>query len=98
VAVHGTVTVTCLLLGVGSWEFVWYVHPVGSPALGIPRSFWYGGVSVGLLLMAFHSLTNGCLVLFGQREIVREALPSEEALRLHWDAELPPPDAQGGRS
>ena len=58
-----TVMVTCLLLLVGGIRFVWFVHPVGSPSLGIPKSWWYGAVSVGLALMAFHSLMNIVLQL-----------------------------------
>lgn len=52
------VACTCLLLLVGGIRFVWYVHPVASPSLGIPKSFWYGAVSTGLALMAVHSLLN----------------------------------------
>lgn len=55
-AVSLIVFLTCLLLLLGGLRFVWHVHPVGSPALGIPKSLWYGAVSVGLGLMALHSL------------------------------------------
>ncbi|MFO0940438.1 MAG: TRAP transporter small permease [Pirellulales bacterium] len=45
----------CIVLLLGGLKFVYYVHPVGSPAMGIPKSFWYAAVSVSLLLMFFHS-------------------------------------------
>jgi len=57
------VSATCLVLLVGGMRFVWYVHPVGSPALGIPKSLWYAAVSVGLGLMAVHSLLHLILLL-----------------------------------
>jgi len=56
------VVATCLLLLFGGFRFVWYVHPVGSPALGIPKSAWYGAVSTGLALMAMHCLLHLALV------------------------------------
>ena len=52
------VTASCLLLLIGGLPFVWRVGPVSSPALGIPMSWWYGAASVGLTLVAFHSLMN----------------------------------------
>jgi TRAP-type transport system small permease protein len=52
------VMATCLLLLFGGLPFVWRVAPVGSPALGIPMSWWYGAASVGLSLMALHSGLN----------------------------------------
>ncbi len=59
--VQVVVVFTCLLLFVGSLRFVWHVHPVGSPSLGIPKSLWYGGASLGLLLMAVHAGIQACL-------------------------------------
>ncbi len=52
------VVLTCLMLLIGGLRFVWRVGLVGSPALGIPMSWWYGAASLGLLLMAVHSLLN----------------------------------------
>ncbi|MBX3419918.1 MAG: TRAP transporter small permease [Pirellulaceae bacterium] len=52
------VAATCGALCVGGLRFVWYVHPVASPALGIPKSIWYGALSVGLLLMTLHNILN----------------------------------------
>ena len=52
------VAVTCLLLLIGGASFVWYVGKVASPALGVPKSWWYGAGMMGLLLMAVHSLVN----------------------------------------
>jgi TRAP-type C4-dicarboxylate transport system permease small subunit len=49
---------TCSVLLYGGIPFVYYVHPVGSPALGIPKSIWYGAVSVGLAMMALHALCD----------------------------------------
>jgi TRAP-type transport system small permease protein len=96
-AVHGIVTTTCLLLFFGSWPFVWYVHPVSSPALGIPRSFWYGGVSVGLLLMAFHSLVNGGMALLGVEESTRARDGEDQGLQLRWDGESAAANESGGQ-
>lgn len=54
--VHLLIAASCLVLLLGGLRFVWFVHPVASPSLGIPKSLWYGAVSVGLGLMAFHHL------------------------------------------
>lgn len=54
--IHLLVAASCIFLMVGGLRFVWYVHPVASPSLGIPKSLWYGAVSVGLGLMAVHHL------------------------------------------
>ena len=56
---------TCLWLLVAGGRFVWFVHPVASPALGVPKSWWYLAVSAGLLLMAIHSLIGLLLVMRG---------------------------------
>lgn len=76
---------TCLLLGLGSLRFVWFVHPVGSPALGVAKSYWYGGVSLGLLLMAFHSLVHAWAVWSGQAMKNDTATEIDETLQLSWD-------------
>ncbi|MEO0416748.1 MAG: TRAP transporter small permease, partial [Verrucomicrobiota bacterium] len=52
------VAAACLLLLIGGAKFIWYVGKVGSPALGIAKSWWYAAGGVGLLLMAIHSLIN----------------------------------------
>ena len=49
---NGLVVLTCLMLLIRGLRFVWRVGLVGSPALGIPMSWWYAAASVGLLLMA----------------------------------------------
>jgi TRAP-type transport system small permease protein len=54
---------TAWLLLIGGLPFVWYVHPVGSPSLGIPKSLWYAAVSIGLLLISIHSLLNLILLV-----------------------------------
>ncbi|MBM4093672.1 MAG: TRAP transporter small permease [Planctomycetes bacterium] len=59
----GFVVGACLVLLVGGFRFVWRVGLVGSPALGIPMSCWYGAASVGLGLMALHS-TCGTVAAF----------------------------------
>jgi len=46
----------CLVLLAGGIRFVWRVGLVASPALDIPKSWWYGAASVGLGLMAVHGL------------------------------------------
>lgn len=51
----GIVLVTCLLLLIGGFPFVWRVWPVGSPGIGISKSYWYAAASFGLALMAFHT-------------------------------------------
>ncbi len=64
------VLVTCLLLLIGGFRFVWYVQPVSSPSLGVPKSLWYGAVSTGLALMAAHSLLNLILQARGGVQIL----------------------------
>lgn len=85
--VFGLTALTCLLLCLGSLRFVWYVHPVGSPALGIAKSYWYGGVSLGLLLMAFHSLVHAWTAWTGQLTSASSHLETEDSLRLSWSDE-----------
>ena len=66
--VSNTVVVfTCLLLLTGGFRFVWRVGLVDSPALGIPRSYWYGAASTGLGLIALHGIVNVIAVLRGSR-------------------------------
>ncbi len=82
---HGIVAGTCLLLLFGGIRFVWYVGRVGSPSLGIPMSWWYGAVEVGLLLMAIHSVVNLLQVLSTGRPTVREGIVEDEALHLEME-------------
>lgn len=82
---HSVVAGSCLLLLIGGSRFVWYVGKVGSPSLGIPMSWWYGAVSVGLLLMAIHSTVNLIQVLVTGRPTVREVTAEEEALHLEME-------------
>jgi TRAP-type C4-dicarboxylate transport system permease small subunit len=82
---HAVVAGACLLLLIGGSRFVWYVGKVGSPSLGIPMSWWYGAVSVGLLLMAIHSIVNLLQVLATGCSIVREAITEEEAMHLEME-------------
>lgn len=84
------VAVACLLLVAGGMKFVWYVHPVGSPSLGIPKSFWYGAVSVGLSLMALHSLLNLVLLVRTGQSCVRPALPDDEGFHLEVKLDTEP--------
>ena len=83
---HGIVAGACLLLLIGGSRFVWYVGKVGSPSLGIPMSWWYGAVSVGLLLMAIHSIVNLLQVLATGRPTVRETIAEEETLHLEMES------------
>jgi TRAP-type transport system small permease protein len=55
---NAVVVIACVLLLIGGLRFVWRVGLVGSPALGIPRSYWYGAASTGLALMAVHGIGN----------------------------------------
>lgn len=57
------VVLACLLLLIGGFRFVWRVGLVGSPALGIPRSYWYGAASTGLGLIGLHGIANVIAVL-----------------------------------
>ncbi|HIE99119.1 MAG: TRAP transporter small permease [Fuerstiella sp.] len=82
---HGIVSGTCLLLLIGGSRFVWYVGKVGSPSLGIPMSWWYGAVGVGLLLMAIHSIVNLLQVLATGRPTVREGMAEEEGFHLEME-------------
>lgn len=78
------VAAACLLLLVGGAKFVWYVGKVGSPALGVPKSWWYGAGMVGLLLMSVHSLVNLYQVLATGKPIPRES-HVEEAFQLEME-------------
>ena len=79
------ITTSCLLLFIGGMNFVWYVGKVGSPALGIPKSWWYGAGMVGLLLMAVHSLINLNQVLLTGKPIPRDHHVEEEAFQLEME-------------
>lgn len=82
---HGIVAGTCLLLLIGGSRFVWYVGKVGSPSLGIPMSWWYSAVGVGLMLMAIHSIANLLQVLATGRPTVREGMAEEEGFHLEME-------------
>lgn len=82
---HGIVAGTCLLLLTGGSRFVWYVGKVGSPSLGIPMSWWYGAVGVGLLLMSVHSIVNLLQALATGRPTAHEDLVEEEAFHLEME-------------
>lgn len=79
------VAVACLLLLIGGAKFIWYVGAVGSPALGVPKSIWYGAGGIGLLLIAFHSLVNLAQVLITGRPITHEAPVDEEGFQLELE-------------
>jgi len=79
------IAASCLLLLIGGAEFVWYVGKVGSPALGVPKSWWYGAGMVGLLLMAVHSLVNLLQVWMTGKPIPRETHVEEEAFQLDME-------------
>ncbi len=79
------VAASCLLLLIGGANFVWYVGKVGSPALGVPKSWWYGAGMVGLLLMAIHALVNLLQVWMTGKPIPREAHVEEEAFQLEME-------------
>lgn len=79
------VAASCLLLLIGGANFVWYVGKVGSPALGVPKSWWYGAGMVGLLLMAVHSLVNLLQVWMTGKPIPREAHVEDEAFQLDME-------------
>jgi TRAP-type C4-dicarboxylate transport system permease small subunit len=82
---HGIVAGACLLLLIGGSRFVWYVGKVGSPSLGIPMSWWYGAVGVGLLLMTVHSIVNLMQVVATGQPTVRESIVEEEAFHLDME-------------
>lgn len=76
---------SCLLLLIGGAKFVWYVGKVESPALGVPKSWWYGAGMVGLLLMAVHSLVNLFQVWMTGKPLPREPHVEEEAFHLEME-------------
>jgi len=82
---HAVVAVACLTLLIGGSRFVWYVGKVGSPSLGIPMSWWYGAVGVGLLLMAIHSALNLLQVWSTGRPVARSQVGSDEAFHLELE-------------
>ena len=76
---------SCLLLLIGGANFVWYVGKVGSPALGVPKSFWYGAGMAGLLLMAMHAIVNLLQVILTGKPIPQEMEADDEAFRLDME-------------
>ena len=76
---------SCLLLLIGGANFVWYVGKVGSPALGVPKSFWYGAGLAGLLLMAMHAIVNLLQVILTGKPIPQEMEADDEAFRLDME-------------
>ncbi|MBL8817218.1 MAG: TRAP transporter small permease [Planctomyces sp.] len=86
---HGIVAGTCLLLLLSTISFVWYVGKIGSPSLGIPRSWWYGAVVAGLLLITVHSILNLLRAILTGRplviEMASESAVEEEALHLNLE-------------
>jgi TRAP-type transport system small permease protein len=72
------VVASCLLLLIGGLRFVRGVGLVGSPALGIPMSWWYGAASTGLALMALHSLLNTIFALLCGRPLWDARVPGDE--------------------
>jgi|SRR6056297_382197 len=79
------VAASCLLLLIGGASFVWYVGKVGSPALGVPKSWWYGAGMVGLFLMASHSLVNLFQVWMTGKPLPRETHVEEEVMQLEME-------------
>jgi TRAP-type C4-dicarboxylate transport system permease small subunit len=82
---HCIVAGACVLLLVGGSRFVWYVGKVGSPSLGIPMSYWYGAVELGLMLMAVHSIINLLQVMATGQPTAREGMVEEEAFHLELE-------------
>lgn len=82
---HLVVAGTCLLLAIGGSRFVYYVGKVGSPSLGVPKSYWYGAVIAGLLLMAFHSMLNLMQVLKTGRPLERDTSVSDDGFQLELE-------------
>ena len=78
------VAAACLLLLIGGAKFIWYVGKVGSPAIGVPKSWWYGAGGIGLLLIAVHSLINLIQVLMTGKPIPHE-IPVEEEEAFHLE-------------
>ena len=75
----------CLLLLIGGAKFIWYVGKVGSPALGVAKSWWYGAGGIGLFLTAIHSLINLFQVVVTGRPIPRETAMQEDAFQLKME-------------
>ncbi len=76
---NGVVVLACLVLLVGGFRFVWGVGLVGSPALGISRSYWYGAASVGLALIAVHGVINILAALHGDRSETGDGIERDAA-------------------
>lgn len=76
------VAAACLLLLIGGAKFIWYVGKVGSPALGVAKSWWYGAGGMGLLLMIIHSLINLYQVIVTGKPIPFKNAMKEDALQL----------------
>ena len=79
------VAVACLMLFIGGARFVWYVGKVESPALGVPKSWWYGAGMAGLLLMALHNVLDLFQVWTTGKPVVRESDVAEEGFQLEME-------------
>ncbi len=79
------VAASCLLLMIGGVRFVWYVGKVASPALGVPKSWWYGAGMTGLFLMALHNLLDLYQVWITGQPIPRETQVDEEGFQLEME-------------
>ena len=79
------VAVACLMLFIGGARFVWYVGKVESPALGVPKSWWYGAGMAGLLLMALHNVLDLFQVWATGNPVVRESDVAEEGFQLEME-------------
>jgi TRAP-type transport system small permease protein len=72
------VVLACVLLLTGGFRFVWRVGLVDSPALGIPRSYWYGAASTGVGLIALHGIANILAVVRSSRSESQEPAADDQ--------------------
>lgn len=79
------VAAACLLLMFGGARFVWYVGKVGSPALGVPKSWWYGAGMAGLFLMALHNLLDLYQVWVTGQPVPRATQVEDEGFQLEME-------------
>lgn len=75
---NGVVVMACLLLLIGGFRFVWRVGLVQSPALGIPKSCWYGAASAGFGLIALHGIGTIVATLRGRHPLASKVEQADE--------------------
>ena len=82
---HCIVAAACIILPVGGLAFVQRVGKVPSTALGVPKTYWYGAITVGMLLMAAHSIINLLQTIARGQATASQSGAEDEAMNLELE-------------